>query len=85
MGYFDLYERDEELDAWTLKKMELTWHHVDGGGGGNSKSHGVGLRAPARGPSPLAPSRCSGHPMKGRTPFRNPRSNPIRIDGNAPI
>ena len=47
---------------------------------GSSMAEGVGirsrtedyLRAPARGPSPLAPSRCSGHPMKGRTPFRTP-------------
>ena len=34
------------------------------------------LRAPARGPSPLAPSLCSGHPMKGAHPLQNPRSNP---------
>ena len=32
----------------------------------------VSLRAPARGPRPLAPSRCAGHPMKGVHPLQNP-------------
>ena len=47
-------------------------------------AEGVGIRsrpedyrwAPARGPDPLAPSRCAGHPMKGAHPLQNPRSNP---------
>ena len=47
-----------------------------GGEGGDSKSRGGSLRAPARGPSPLAPSRCAGHPMKGAHPLQNPRSHP---------
>ena len=54
---------------------------------GSSMEAGVGirsrmedyLRAPARGPSPLAPSRCAGHPMKGAHPLQNPRfeSHPV--------
>ena len=33
-------------------------------------------RAPARGPSPLAPARDAGHPMKGGHPLQNPRFEP---------
>ena len=44
--------------------------------GGHSKSRGGCLRAPARGPGPLAPSLRAGHPMKGAHPLQNPRSNP---------
>ena len=54
---------------------------------GSSMAEGVGirsrtedyLRAPARGPGPLAPSRCAGHPMKGAHPLQNPRfeSHPV--------
>ncbi len=41
---------------------------------GDSKSRGV--RAPARGPGPLAPPLRAGHPVKGAHPLQNPRSNP---------
>ena len=37
------------------------------------------LRAPARGPRPLAPARGAGHPMKGAHPLQNPRSNPTQL------
>ena len=47
-----------------------------GGEGGNSKSRGGCLRAPARGPGPLAPSLRAGHPMKGAHPLQNPRFEP---------
>src|SRR2546426_9715348 len=36
----------------------------------------VSVRAPARGPRPLAPPLRSGHPVKGAHPLHNPRSNP---------
>src|SRR5438094_3042929 len=36
----------------------------------------VSVRAPARGPCPLAPPLRSGHPVKGAHPLHNPRSNP---------
>ena len=36
-------------------------------------------RAPAKGPSPLAPSLCFGHPMKRAHPLHNPRSNPTLL------
>ena len=51
---------------------------MEEGVGIRSRTEG-GLRAPARGPNPLAPSRCSGHPMKGAHPLHNPRfeSHPV--------
>ncbi len=46
-----------------------------------SRMSGRPAHAPTRGPGPLVPSLCSGHPMKGKHPLQNPCSNPILYFG----
>ena len=60
---------------WWLHAQTSGFDIMAEGVGIRSRTEG-GLCAPARGPSPLAPSRCFGHPMKGAYPLHNPRSNP---------
>ena len=62
------------VNLWLHSLSHGSW--CCGGEGGNSKSRGGSLRAPARGPGPLAPSLRAGHPMKGEYPLQNPRSHP---------
>ena len=58
------------VNLWLHSLSHGSW--CCGGEGGNSKSRGGCLRAPARGPGPLAPSLRAGHPMKGEYPLQNP-------------
>ena len=68
------------VNLWLHSGLHCPWCY--GGEGGNSKSRGGSLRAPARGPGPLAPSLRAGHPMKGEYPLQNPRSHPTLFYGH---
>ena len=67
------------MRRWLHSGLHCPWCY--GGEGGHSKSRGGGLRAPARGAGPLAPSLRAGHPMKGAHPLQNPRSHPTLFYG----
>jgi hypothetical protein len=84
-GHLLLFERDREFGVSKRRdKISLVGQRLGGGGSGNSKSCGsCKSLTPTRGPRPLVPSRNSGHPMKGHTPFNTPSVGPFPWSGRS--